>query len=125
MIVLFIRARLENVAKVSLPPGYTYTVTVRGEKRATCFAKISAFESAGNSETTLVPAGEGQHWRGHQEGCASDIKPPGGAARQPWHGQLRTEVGARQQACRAPECGRDPQGAEVQGQGAASWLLQR
>ena len=32
MIVLFIKARLENVAKFSLPPGYTYTVTVRGTK---------------------------------------------------------------------------------------------
>ena len=29
MIVLFVKARLENVAKFSLPPGYTYTVTAR------------------------------------------------------------------------------------------------
>ena len=29
MIVLFIRARLEHVAELSLPKGYTYTVTVR------------------------------------------------------------------------------------------------
>ncbi|BDA44885.1 probable CXXC motif containing zinc binding protein [Coccomyxa sp. Obi] len=29
MIVLFIRARLENVAKISLPLGHTYTLTVK------------------------------------------------------------------------------------------------
>ncbi len=29
MIVLFIRARLEHVAELSLPKGYTYTITVR------------------------------------------------------------------------------------------------
>ena len=36
MIVLFIKARLENIARISLPSGYTYTLTVQYYCAAGC-----------------------------------------------------------------------------------------